>query len=139
MSKLWIDVVEAMRMPSGVRIMARSMPASSRFSMERKSPTLCVTGFKTNTHGSLRDGRGTVTWGKPFWISMVTLGGLEDTGAADGLVSLLGDVGTLPLVEVWVRGHAKEKLRAGKALGKGFVTRKETSRSRARIDQIGMT
>ncbi len=30
-----------------------------------RSPTVCVTGLSVKTHGSLREGSGTVSWGRP--------------------------------------------------------------------------
>ena len=44
---------------------ALSIPASSDRSMARKSPTVWVTGFRVNTQGSLRDGKGTTICGRP--------------------------------------------------------------------------
>ena len=52
-----MDVVEDIRTPPVFRTTARSMPASSMRSISRKSPMVCVTGFKVNTQGSLRDCR----------------------------------------------------------------------------------
>ena len=55
-----MDVVEEIRTPSVFRTTARSMPASSMRSISRKSPMVCVTGFRVNTHGSLRDWQGSI-------------------------------------------------------------------------------
>jgi hypothetical protein len=50
----------------------RSMPWSSWHNMAKKSPTVLLTGRRVNLHRSRRDGRGTVTWGRPLKYSTVT-------------------------------------------------------------------
>ena len=83
---VWIEVVEAMRMPSIDRMTTRSIPkrnsfylkqitlpellinntfllkvpGSSVLSIANKSPIVCVTGLRTKIQGSFRDGNGTV-------------------------------------------------------------------------------
>ena len=41
------------------------MPWSSSFINLKKSPTVCDIGFKTNSHVSWREGKGTENTGKP--------------------------------------------------------------------------
>ena len=138
------DVVEATRTPAGVRTTARSMPASSRLSMSRKSPTVCVTGLRVKTHGSSRDGSGTVTCGSPCSIATVTT-----SSALPGMALAAGGVVGAAVEAVLPEGGSVEKLlhgmnedandAGGSSIGGGAAAGKRngTSECRCLQDQMG--
>ena len=84
-SRLWIVVVAAIRIPSAFRMTALSIPWSSVFSISSRSPIVCVIGRKTNTHFSLREGRGTVRWGSP-WCTLIDMPSGTDCDVASFVI-----------------------------------------------------
>lgn len=63
-----IPVDPAILFPSVVYRAALSIPPSSSCRLNRKSLAVSERGRRVNWHVSFRDGRGTLTTGRPFWM-----------------------------------------------------------------------
>ena len=80
-----IPVEPAILLPSVVYRAALSIPPSSSCRLNRKSLAVSERGRRVNWQVSFRDGRGTLTTGRPFWMWMEASAG-EGRGWGGGVV-----------------------------------------------------